>query len=462
MSSIKSFFGDKAFYKRAFALAVPVMLQQGITNFVSLLDNIMVGRICTEAMSGVSIVNQFVFIFNLIAFGIFSGAGIYVVQFHGNHDENGIRYSFRFKIISSFLVTALGVVIFGLLDDQLINTFLTSTKTEGDLALTLSYGKEYLSVMLIGLLPYVISQAYASTLRETEHSVLPMIASICAVLTNLALNWILIFGNFGMRAMGVKGAAIATVISRFIELAILVVWTHANKEKCPFIRGAFRSLTIPGALVGSLIIKGLPLMANEFFWSTSMTLRNQCYSTKGIEAIAAQNISSTIMNVVSVVYMSFGTAISIMVGAQLGAGEIDEAKKTSKKLLTCSAFCGLIVGLFMVATSGIFPMLYKTGQNVRDLASAMMIISGIFMAFNAFSHSSYFCIRAGGNVVSTFIMDSGFMWLVVIPTVLIFTHCTNVNIITLYCIGQGCEVIKIFFAIYLFKKTNWTKRLVSK
>ena len=116
----------------------------------------------------------------------------------------------------------------------------------------------------------------------------------------------------------------------------------------------------------------------------------------------------------------------------------------------------------MIATSGLFPMLYKTEQSVRDIASMMMIISGIFMAFQAFSHASYFSIRSGGNVVSTFILDSGFMWTVVIPIVLIFTHLTDVNITALYCIGQGSEIIKIIFAVYMFKKTNWTRCLVGK
>lgn len=461
MSFFKSLIGDRAFYKRTFALAVPVMVQMGITNFVNLLDNIMVGRLGTEAMSGVSIVNQFIFIFNLLAFGIFSGAGIFVVQFHGNRDEKGIRYSFRFKIIASVIVSVIGIAVFALLDDQLISSFLTGKSTEGDPVLTLALGKEYLWVMLFGLLPYAASQAYASTLRETEHSVLPMIASVLAVATNFVFNWLLIFGKLGFPKLGVEGAALATVMSRFVELAILVIWAHTNRKKCPFIVGVFRSFYIPSELVGKLIVKGLPLMANEFLWSTSVTLRNQCYSTRGIEAVAAQNICSTVMNVISVVYMSFGTVISIMVGSHLGAGEFDKAKDTNRKLLACCAFCGFAVGLVLISFSPLFPMLYKTGQGVRDLATRMMIVSGVLMAFHAFSHASYFSIRSGGNVLLTFFLDSGFMWICVLPIIFTVTEFTDLSLIPLYIVGQGAEILKIVFALVIFKRGNWMKRLVS-
>ena len=461
MAFLKSLIGDKAFYKRAFSLAVPVMVQMGITNFVNLLDNIMVGRISTEAMSGVSIVNQFIFIFNLLIFGSLSGAGIYTVQFYGNSENKGIRYSFRFKVIAAVLISAVGISAFFVFDDLLINTFLFEENSEGDLALTLALGKDYLRIMLIGLLPYALSQVYASTLRETEISVPPMVASVVAVGTNFVLNYLLIFGKLGLPEMGVKGAALATVVSRFVELGILVVWAHTNTKRCPYLKGAYRSFDIQRDLVRAMLLKGLPLMANEFFWSTSVTLRNRCYATRGLEAIAAQNISSTVMNVVSVIYMSFGTVISIMVGAHLGAGEIDEAKRTNRKLLACAAACGLGVGLFLITFSGVFPMLYKTSSYVRSLAGSMMIVSGVLMSFQAFSHASYFSIRSGGNVLLTFFLDSGFMWMCVIPITLIFSEFTDISLIPLYIVGQGSEIFKLIFALIIFKKGTWTRRLVG-
>ena len=456
------FFGDKRFYYRVISIAVPIILQNGITNFVSLLDNIMVGSLGTEQMSGVSIVNQFIFIFNLLIYGAISGAGIFCVQYHGTRDQNGISHTFRFKLYLNVLLTVLSIGAFVLFGDYLISTFLSESSTSGDIALTFSEGQAYLRIMLIGLIPYSVSQVYASTLRETEHTVVPMVASVVAVATNFVLNYILIFGKLGLDPMGVEGAAIATVASRFTELLILVVWSHRNTDKCLYFKGVFKSFSIPTGLVKRMLLKTLPLMANEFFWSISMTLRNQCYSTRGIDVVAAQNICSTIFNVFSVVYMSFGTVISIMVGSLLGQGRFKEAKDTNRKVLVCSVFCGITLGVLLTVSSGIFPELYNTDDNVKSLAAYMMIISGVYMPFYAFNNSSYFTIRSGGSVGITFIMDSGFMCLFMLPVSFIVSRFTSVDIYALFVICQGAEALKATISFFMLKKSSWTKRLVGE
>lgn len=458
----EKFFGDKRFYYRVIAIAVPIILQNGITNFVSLLDNIMVGSLGTEQMSGVSIVNQFIFIFNLLIYGAISGAGIFCVQYHGTRDQNGISHTFRFKLYLNVLLTVLSIGAFVLFGDYLISTFLSESSTSGDIALTFSEGQAYLRIMLIGLIPYSVSQVYASTLRETEHAVVPMVASVVAVATNFVLNYILIFGKLGLDPMGVEGAAIATVTSRFTELLILVVWSHRNTDKCLYFKGVFKTLSIPSSLVKRMLLKTLPLMANEFFWSISMTLRNQCYSTRGIDVVAAQNICSTIFNVFSVVYMSFGTVISIMVGSLLGQGRFKEAKDTNRKVLVCSVFCGITLGVLLTVSSGIFPELYNTEDNVKSLAAYMMIISGVYMPFYAFNNSSYFTIRSGGSVGITFIMDSGFMCLFMLPVSFIVSRFTSVDIYALFVICQGAEALKATISFFMLKKSSWTKRLVGE
>ena len=170
---LKKYIGDKNFYKMVLTVALPIMIQNGISNFVNLLDNVMVGSLGTEAMSGVNIVNQFLFVFNLIIFGAISSAGIFTAQFHGNRDTEGEKYTVRFKLIIALLVGVAGVLIFHFFDSEFISLFLHDGSAEGDLALTLEFGKEYLAVMLIGLIPFALSQIYASTLRETEETIIP-------------------------------------------------------------------------------------------------------------------------------------------------------------------------------------------------------------------------------------------------------------------------------------------------
>lgn len=227
---LKSFIGDRAFYKGVLAITVPMIIQNTVTNLVNLLDNLMVSWVGTEQMSGVSIVNQFIFVFNLAVFGAISGAGIFTAQFNGRGDTDGVRNTMRIKLVLCVIIGIIGVCVLGFFEDGLINNFLHEGTGEQalDLELVFSSAKEYAAYILIGLIPFALSQAYASTLRETGQTVVPMIASTVSIVTNLTLNGVLIFGLFGFPVMGVAGAAVATAISRFIELAILVIWAHKN------------------------------------------------------------------------------------------------------------------------------------------------------------------------------------------------------------------------------------------
>lgn len=298
---MKKLIGDKKFYLMVLSIAVPIMVQNGITNFVAMLDNIMIGRVGTEQMSGVAVANQLIFVFNISVFGMVSGAGIFGAQFFGSKNMEGVRNTFRFKLISLTLLTVAGALILLFFGDRLISLYLQGEGTEESIRATLEYGGHYLRIMLIGIFPYALTQAYASTLRELGETVAPMRAGIAAVVTNTVLNYILIFGKFGAPCLGVAGAAIATVVSRFVECAAIILWTHTHGEQLEFIQGAYRSLRVPGTLVRQILLKGSPLMANEFLWSLGMATLTQCYSVYGLAVVAGLNISSTISNVCNVV-----------------------------------------------------------------------------------------------------------------------------------------------------------------
>jgi Na+-driven multidrug efflux pump len=279
--------------------------------------------------------------------------------------------------------------------------------------------------------------------------------------TGFLLNAILIFGLFGLPAMGVKGAAIATVISRFVELLILVFKTHFNTEKYPFIVKAYASFKVPKTLLKQIIIKGLPLMLNEFLWALAMILRNQCYSTRGLDVVAAQNISATLFNVFNVIYMALGNAAAIIIGAELGAGEIEKAKTDADKLMAFSVIITIGIAVLYAETSLFFPYVYNTSEEVRVLARNMMLLSSINMPFVAYANSVYFTMRSGGKVAITFIFDSGFMWVIVMPLCFILSYLTSLPIIPLYIICQATESIKAFFGASLYRKKTWAKSLVN-
>lgn len=437
------------------------MIQQGVTNLVNLLDNIMVGALGTESMTGVSIVNQFVFVFNLLVFGAISAAGIFTAQYHGLGDVAGVRHTFRFKLLVNVAAGVAGTAVMLLFSRELISLFLMGGGTEGDPALTMEEGLRYLAVMAVGLLPYAVSQVYASTLRETGETVFPMIAAVVAVVTNFVLNAVLIFGLLGAPAMGVAGAALATVISRFAELFVLLFRTHIKKDKHPFIKGAYRSLRVPRALFARIAVKGLPLMANEFFWAIAITMRNQCYSTRGLEVVAAQNISSTIFNLFSVIYMALGSAIAIVVGNLLGAGELEEAKDTDRKMMAFSVFCAVGMGALLAALSPLFPLLYNTEDAVRELATEMILIMAATMPFCAFAHSAYFTLRSGGQVMITLLFDSVYLWAAVIPVTAALAYLSPLPIVPLFTVGQGVESLKCIFGAILLRRGTWIRQLVA-
>ena len=385
---MKRFIGDKKFYLMVLSIAVPIMVQNGITNFVAMLDNIMIGRVGTEQMSGVAVANQLLFVFNLSIFGTVSGAGIFGAQFYGSRNMEGLRDTFRFKVVSISLLVIAGILLMYFKGDALISLYLHDSSGIGSVEATLQYGIRYLRLMLIGMVPYAFAQIYASTLREMGETVAPMRAGVAAVVTNTVLNYVLIFGKFGAPKLGVAGAAIATVISRFVECGSIMVWTHRRSQQLVFIKGAYRTLLVPGNLVKKILVKGSPLMVNEFLWSMGMATLTQCYSTYGLAVIAGLNISNTISNVCNVIWMAMGNALAIIVGQLLGAGKMEEAKDTDRKLIFFSVSSCLVIGVLLVLLAPVFPKIYNTSEEVRSLAARFIIIGACLMPMQAFLHLS--------------------------------------------------------------------------
>lgn len=458
----KKFIGDRHFYHRVMMLAVPMIVQNAITSFVSFLDNIMVGQIGTEQMSGVAIVNQLLFVFNICIFGSVSGAGIFSTQFFGKGDYEGQKHAFRFKMYASVLVATISFVLFAFAGDFLISLYLKEGSDVGDITLALKYGKQYLEIMMVSLIPFAITQTYVSTIRETGQTFVPMLASVVAVLSNLVLDYLLIFGKLGLPQLGVRGAALATVIARFAEMFIVVIWTHVKKDKNPYIKGVYRSPKIPKKTFMEILIKGTPLMINEMLWAGGMAVIAQCYSVRGLDVVAAQNISSTITNLFNIVYIQLGCCISVIVGQYLGAGRVEEAKDADRKMIFFNVVCCLFMTLLMVLVGRFFPEIYKTHQSVKDLAGKFILISALAMPLCAFTHSTYFTLRSGGKTLITFLFDSVYTWVFLIPFAYVLSYHTSLSIITVFFLVQFTELIKVVIGYFMIKSGSWAQNIVNK
>ncbi len=452
--------GDRAFYRTVLAITMPMLIQNSVANFIILLNNIMVGQLGTAQMSGVAIANQLMFIVMLCIFGGLSGPSIYGAQFYGAGDTKGFTDTFRLKLWFSLTVFAIATVVFALFGDPLFRLYLTGEGAEGEAQLILQYAHEYAPIILAGMLPFVAVASYASTLREAGETMLPMRAGIIAVLTNLVGNWILIYGNLGMPAMGVRGAAIATVISRVVELLIIIIGTHRN-SKFDFLHGFYRSMRVSWKLTTAVLKKGWLLLANEFLWALGMAINLQLYSVRGLAVLGAQNIAGTVGNLFNMFFLSLGTAVAVMAGQALGAGDMQRAKRSVWRLITLNFLMCTAIGLVMAALSGVFPLLYNTTDDVRRLASLFLLTSAILMPFYAISHATFFALRSGGSTLVTFLFDSGYTWLLMIPSIYLIVHFTDLPIEVVYPLTQASALLKTVLGLWFVKRGYWLRNIVG-
>lgn len=449
-------------FRRALVLAVPMMIQNGITNAVSLVDNVMVGKLGTEAFTAVSIVGQLIFVFNLAIFGGLSGPGIYGAQYYGQKNLEGFRATVRIKHWIGFAVLLVGLPVFIFGNEFLINLYLKGESSEIDPVATMRFAKEYLGIMLWGLPPFVITQIYAGSLRETGASVKPMIAGVISVMVDVVGNYILIYGNFGFPKMGVRGAALATVLARIVEALIVILWAFASrKKKHEFLIGLYSTMLMPKDSAVSFLKKGLPIFFNEFLWAGGIAILTQCYSRRGLDIVAGLNISNALCNLLNVVFVALGNAVGILVGQTLGASRYDDAKKEAFSLMWFTGGVSAILTIILIAISGVFPNAYDTTGIVKDYAKYFIIITALFFPVQGFLNSLYFTLRSGGKTMVTFLFDSVFSWVCSVPVAFVLCNYTALPILTIYAIVQALDFIKVTIGYILIRKGVWISNIVG-
>ncbi len=452
---------DRTIYKRALRLAVPMMIQNGITNMVTLVDNVMVGSLGTEAMTAVSIVGQLIFVFNLAVFGGISGPGIYGAQYYGQRNLDGFRNAVRMKIWICALCALVGTVLFLCAGGNMIGLYLHGESATVDPALTMEYGLQYLNIMLFTIVPFVVTQIYASSLRETGDSVKPMVAGIISVIVDIVFNYLLIYGKFGFPELGVRGAAIATLMARVAEMLIVVIWAHLKKEKHEFLQGLYKTIFMPKDVSLKMIKKGAPIFFNEFLWAGGIAALTQCYSTRGLEIVAGLNISNAICNLLNVVFVALGSAVGILIGQTLGASEYEKAKKNAFQLMWFTGAICIFLTVILISISGIFPRFYDTTEEVRNYGQWFIIVTALFFPIQGFLNALYFTLRSGGKTFITFLFDSVYSWVVTLPIALLLCNLTGLPILVVYAAVQAADIIKVIVGYVLIQKGIWISNIVE-
>lgn len=448
-------------YSRALRLALPMMIQNMITNMVNLVDNVMVGSLGTEAITAVSIVGQLMFVFNLAVFGGLSGPGIYGAQYFGQQNTEGFKNTVRIKHWIGAFCLILGTAIFMFKGDSLIALYLKGESSTIDPAATMNFARQYMNIMLSGLPFFVITQIYATSLRETGESLKPMAAGVASVVIDIVFNYLLIYGKFGMPRLGVSGAAIATVMARIAEALIVIISAYAVKNKQNFLIGLYRTLLVPRDIVIKILKKGFPIFLNEFLWAASLAGLTQSYSVRGLEIVAGLNISNAICNLLNVVFVALGSAVGILIGQTLGASQYEKAKKDAFSLMWFTGSVCLILTAILVSVSGLFPQFYETTDRVRSYAKWFIIITAAFFPVQGFLNALYFTLRSGGKTIITFLFDGIYSCTIPLPLAAILCHFSPLPIFAVYAVIQAADITKVVVGYILVKKGVWISNLVE-
>lgn len=447
---------------RLLKLAIPMMIQYCIGDLVTLVDNIMVGSMGTEAVTAISISGQLLFVFRMMIIGGMLGAGVYVAQYHGKGDIHGVQSAVRFKAIISFIILLLGFTICFTSLDSLFHLYLTGNSTDIDIPLTLKYAKEYFWVLVPSIVITAIHHVYMTSLRETGDSIKAMVAGIVAVFIDVICNYLLIFGNFGCPKLGVKGAAIASLVAEFVGLMVLLIWTYKDKDKHSFIIGLWRTIKVPKVMFKDMLIKCIPLFLNEVLWAIGVAIRTQCFAIRGVSVIAGLSIATVLCDLFSVVLIALGNAVGVIIGQTLGAGDIQRAKKYAIVLTQNIVVICIILTIGVMLLADIFPTFYDVSQEVKLIASDVIKVNALIFVLLGVIHSLYCAIRSGGNTLIVFICDSLLSYVLSLPLIHILCIYTTLSVTAIYAIFFLVEyIIKICIFIYLIKRGIWAKNLTK-
>ncbi len=447
-------------YRRIFAIAAPIILQNSISSCASLVDNLMVGSLGSEVIGGISIAGQILNVYTFLILGLAAGAGVFGAQFHGANDTAGVQHCFRLRLLLTEGITLLAIPLLWFGAPLLIRPFLTAQSDPVVWEQTMTHAREYLLLMLAGLPFFALTQCYAATLREGGDVRLPMIASIAGVAVNVLFNYLLIYGIGPFPALGVRGAALATALSRLVEIGILIYGTHRRRAYYAFAKHLYRFTPTPAALVKNILIKSAPLALNQLMFSLGETLLNRYYSTTSEDAMVAMNVACTYWNFFATVFISFGSVIGILVGHELGCRAFDKATQSFYTLRRLTLLVAAATALLYAAAALPLPDWYAITPLQQQSVRILMWIQAICMPLVGYAQAAFSALRAGGMTGTTMMIDVGAIWLVKLPIAIVLSS-MGLPLITVYAGVQITELVKVLFGGITIRSGRWLHCVIA-
>lgn len=440
-----------SFIKRLIIIAIPIVLQQLFLNIASLLDTLMVGQLDESSVSGVYIATQIIFVVNLMMFGSIEGASVFFCQFFGKKDEINLKKSFAFKLYSSFLIGTIATVFI-----LVFGRGLTSLFIKDPIAIEISV--KYLNILTISFIPFSIIISITSSMRESHNTILPMTITLIGVIVNFIINYVFIFGKMGMPKLGAVGAAVGTTSERILELIILLIF--CLKKKYTFCDNIFNNLKIEKKLFIQMVKKSIPLLINETLWALGQTVLVYIFSQSSDISTVVLPIATTIYNLIFVVCLGVGNAITILVANTVGTGEFEKAQKEANISLFFSGVVGVLLGIILILIAPFVTSLYTgVSSDAKHLAKILIDFYGIYIVLCALNNSLFFVLRAGGRTLLVFIFDSLYGWIIQIPFAFLLLNLFHLDFVPLVIIAYSIDIIKTIVGFILVFSKKWYRNL---
>ena len=457
LHGLSSRFGPLSFYREALAIALPVMLQQLIMSMVSLIDNFMVAGLGDVSMAAVNVTNHLTFVFFVIMNTICQAGGIYIAQFNGANDGDGMKNAYSFKILFSLGAAILYFVICRTIPHHLIGFMTMSNAAREEIIIV---GSGYLRLVSWTFFPMAISMSIATSFREIARPKIPLIISAAATVVNTIGNWILIYGNLGAPRLEVTGAAYATIIARVFEVIVFVF--YAAHSEAPFFAGIRRLFIIKKRLIAEIFAKSGMIFAAELSWIVSETLMIAMYNRRGgAEVVAGMAAGWTIANIFFLLFGGLWTASTVLVGGALGADRLDEARRRAGWLKWGGAGAGFIIAIpGAVLTAFLVPLVFSNlSAAARGNCLGLVFVILIYLPLWAFINVQFAISRAGGDTAMGMYTDVSVNTLLFAPGAVLLSMLTSLAPVPMFAILKLTDIVKLFVARYFLRKEKWVRNL---
>ena len=448
-----SFIKDRPFMREMLTIAVPISLQQLINASLNLIDVLMVGQLGETSIAGIGLSNQLFFVFILLLFGLTSGMSIFTAQFWGKREIEPIRKVLGMSILTASLIAVIFTVAATVFTRSVLGLFTNDTNV-------IEIGSQYLGIVGFSYIAVALTTAYIAALRSIQLVKITVIASVAALIFKTTLGYSLIFGHFGLPALGVRGAAIGTASGWTLELILLLIFIYT--QKTPLAANPLSFFTFEFSFFQRVLRTTLPAVANELFWSVGIATYNGIYAHIGTEAIAAINVNATIEELGFVVFMGLGNACAVMVGNRIGAGKKDEAHEIVRRLILLSVISAWLVGLAVFIVRDVVIGWYNLSpagiHNVRMLMLVMVCVLWIRM-FNFITFIG--ALRAGGDTLFALVMEICSIWLIGVPAAYIGAFILDLPVYIVYLMVGLEELAKAFVSFWRYRSRKWIHDVVN-